>query len=92
MANQPVIDPWALNSDGSLDPFNNVDFSATHLDEIDPDRRGAPTTATLDMGDREHLRAQGLSDSEKTGVGGQQLHCTRQQGPVVSPQQLHCTR
>ena len=36
MANQPVIDPWALNSDGSPDPFNNVDFSAAHLDEIDP--------------------------------------------------------
>jgi hypothetical protein len=37
MANQPVIDPWALNSDGTPDPFNNVDFSATHLDEINPD-------------------------------------------------------
>ena len=37
MAKQ-VIDPWALNSDGTPDIFSNaVDFSAAHMDEIDPD-------------------------------------------------------
>jgi hypothetical protein len=35
---QPIVDPWALNPDGSLDPFSNlVDYGALHRDEIDPD-------------------------------------------------------
>jgi hypothetical protein len=36
MANQPVVDPWLVNADGTVDPFSsNIDFGMTSKDEID---------------------------------------------------------
>ena len=44
---QPVVDPWLLNSDGTVDPFaGTVDFGMTTQDEVDPnlldDERPSP--------------------------------------------------
>ena len=44
---QPVVDPWLLNSDGTVDPFaGTIDFGMTTKDEVDPnlldDERPSP--------------------------------------------------
>ena len=45
MANQTVIDPWLVNSDGTVDPFaSNIDFGMTSQDEI-----ADPNDITLDI-------------------------------------------
>jgi hypothetical protein len=38
MPNKPVVDPWLVNADGSVDPFaSTIDFGMTRDDEINPD-------------------------------------------------------
>lgn len=37
MSNKPVVDPWLLNADGTVDPFaGTIDFGMTSRDEVDP--------------------------------------------------------
>ena len=44
MANAPVVDPWLVNADGSIDPFSrNIDFGMSSQDEIEDPETITPT-------------------------------------------------
>lgn len=44
MANTPVVDPWLVNADGSIDPFSrNIDFGMSSQDEIEDPESITPT-------------------------------------------------
>ena len=74
MANQTVIDPWLVNSDGTVDPFaSNIDFGMTSQDEI-----ADPNDITLDI-------QPGLNPDVVIAEGGVVRQPQAPADPVVDP-------